>query len=139
MLRHRDLVIKFKSKEIRDTFYKNRKLTAPCKNPEENIYINDRITDYRKSLFYEARKLYKTKRVIAAWTQFGNILIRETADDKPKQISSYADLEEFYINTKENNEDEKYVTEPGNAISDTESLKSHLSNYQIYVEPDDDF
>ncbi len=44
----RDLVVKFKSKENRDAFYKNRKLTAPSKNPEENIYISERITDYKK-------------------------------------------------------------------------------------------
>ncbi len=81
--------------------------------------------------------MYKSKRVIAAWTQFGNILIREKTDDKPKQISSYADLEEFYDNAKENNQDGKQ--EPGDTLSDTDSLKSHLSNYEIYVEPDDDF
>ncbi len=47
----RDLIIKFKTKAARQEFYQNRKKTCPSKYPQENIYINDQITDYRKGLF----------------------------------------------------------------------------------------
>ncbi len=46
----------------------------------KNIYINDHITDYQKGLFYEAKKLYRANKVIEAWTQNGNVLIRKNSN-----------------------------------------------------------
>ncbi len=79
----RDIIVKFINKEAREAFYEKRKRTAQSKYPQENIYVNDHITEYRKELFYEARKLYKAKLVCAAWTQHGNVLIRKNTDESP--------------------------------------------------------
>ena len=62
--------MKFINKEARDAFYGRRKRTAQSKYPEENIYVNDHITEYRKELFYEARKLYKAK-LVSKFVQHG--------------------------------------------------------------------
>ncbi len=86
-----DNIVKLKLGKARQEFYKNRKKTFN-KDPRKNIYINDHITDYRKGLFYEARKLYRANQLIAAWTQNGNVLIRKNSDERPIQISSYEDL-----------------------------------------------
>ncbi len=51
------------------------------------------------------------------------------------------DVEKLCDKSKKNYPDGNQLnTELGNTLlSDTKSLKSHLSNYQIYVEPDVDF
>ncbi len=41
---YRDLIIRFKAKASRESFYQNRKKTSPRKHPVNNIYISDRIT-----------------------------------------------------------------------------------------------
>ena len=99
----RDLIVKFTPKEVRDDFYLKRKKTAPSKHPEENGYINDHITEYRKGLFYTARRLYKAKLVCAAWTQQGNVVIRKTTDTSPVQVFSYSDLKEYSVTKAEEN------------------------------------
>ncbi len=79
----RDTIVKFKTKKIRETLYSNRKKSASNKKIEQNVYINDRLTSYRKGLFYAARQLYKRKKIAAAWTQHGNILVRKELEDAP--------------------------------------------------------
>ncbi len=127
----RDLIIKFKTTEVRQEFYQNRKKTSLGKDPRKNIYINDHITDYRKGLFYEARKLYRANKVIAAWTQSGNVLIRKNCNERPIQISSYEDLQE--VNNKTAMVPDKDPV--SSTILETESIKSHLSDYEIFVDP----
>ncbi len=89
----RDVIVKFRSRKIREAFYSNRKKAACSENIRENTYINDRLTRYRKTLFYTARQLFKNKNVAAAWTQYGNVLIRETTNSPPRQIFSHKDLQ----------------------------------------------
>ncbi len=91
----RDLVIKFSNQKTRDTFHTKRKKAAPHKDPAKNIYVNDVLTTYRKGLFYAARKLYKGKKLCAAWTQQGNVLVRKTEGDKAMEIKCYDDLVPF--------------------------------------------
>ncbi len=135
----RDLIIRFKTKASREVFYQNRKKTSPSKHPINNIYINDRITRYRKGLFYEARKLYKNKQVVAAWTQHGNVLIRKSENDRPIEITCYENLQEI-VPMASTEEIEEHIPRNNSDISlGSESLKSHISDYEIYVEPDDDF
>ncbi len=57
----RDLIVKFTNKETREAFYSKRKNSVQSKYPNQNIYVNDHITEYRKELFYAARKLYRAK------------------------------------------------------------------------------
>ncbi len=129
----RDIIVKFINKEAREAFYGRRKKTAQSENPEENIYVNDHITEYRKELFYEARKLYKAKLVCAAWTQRGNVLIRKNTDESPVQIFSHSDLEKYRIPSS-NDIDQKLSTVP----SSSSSIKTHISDYEYWPADFDD-
>ncbi len=91
----RDLLVKFKTKQLREAFYDRRKKTASSKKISQNVYINDRLTRHRKELFYSARQLFKNNKIAAAWTQQWNVLIRRKANDSPKQVFSLKDLDEF--------------------------------------------
>ncbi len=93
--KHRDVIVKFVKKSTRDTFYENRKLTITNEDPKLNIYVNDHLTQHRQHLLYVARKLYKAKKVYAAWSQGGNILIRKNEGGPVIPISSHDDLVEF--------------------------------------------
>ncbi len=117
----RDTILRFKSKKMRDTFYSNRKKTAASQNIRENVYVNDRLTNYRKNLFYAARQLFKQKRVTAAWTQHGNVLVRKTPNDAPTQIYSHKDLEEFRISEMLQNSE----------LQDDDSIVTHISDYDF--------
>ncbi len=122
----RDLVVTFKDNTTREVFYDNRKKLVVSKAPQHNIYVNDRLTNYRKSLFYEARKLYKGRRLYAVWTQKGNVLVRRTEDGPVKQINKFEDLKTW----KE--------TETSSSFNSSSSVEisSHLSDYDIYVDSD---
>ncbi len=117
----RDTIIRFKSKKIRDTLYSNTKKSATSEDIKENVYVNDRLTTYRKNLFYAARQLFKQKKVAAAWTQHGNVLVRKTLTDTPKQVYNHKDLEEFHVN-------ELLQT---NDSQDNSSTVTHTSDYDF--------
>ncbi len=91
----RDLIIKFADHSTRKRFYENRKKTSPHKDTARNIYINDHLTNYRKGLFFSTRKLLKSKKLYAAWTQNGNVLIRKTEKGTIKEIQSHEALAEY--------------------------------------------
>ncbi len=91
----RDVIVKFTEHSTRQKFYENRKKTAPHKEASRNIYINDRLTNYRKGLFFSSRKLLKSKKLYAAWTQNGNVLIHKTENGTIKEIQSHEALAEF--------------------------------------------
>ncbi len=93
--KHRDVIVKFTKKSTRDKFYEKRKLTITNDDPKLNIYVNDHLTQRRQHLLYVARKLYKAKKVHAAWSQAGNILVRKIEDGPVTQINSHDDLAEF--------------------------------------------
>ena len=93
--KHRDTIVKFVKKSTRDKFYENRKLTITNEDPKLNIYVNDHLTHHRQHLLYVARKLYKAKKVYAAWSQAGNILIRKIEGGPVTPINSHDDLAEF--------------------------------------------
>ena len=88
----RDIIVKFKKKTTRDKFYENRKLAMTNEDPRHNIYVNDHLTQNWQHLLYVARKLYKAKKIQAAWSQGGNILIRKIENGPVIQIHSHEDL-----------------------------------------------
>ncbi len=108
------------------TFIATEKKSASSKTIEENIYINDRLTNFRKGLFYASRQLFKRKILAATWTQHGNVLVRKELSDEPRQISTYKDLEEF--NPKETLQNCNILDEIG---SDSASIKTHITDYDF--------
>ena len=122
----RDLVVTFKDEITREVFYDNRKKLVVGKVPQHNIYVNDKLTNYRKALFYEARKLYKGRRLYAAWTQKGNVLVRRTEHGPVKQINNFEDLKIW----------KETETNSSSNFSSSVEISSHLSDYDIYVDSD---
>ena len=104
----RDLVIRFKKTTTRNLIYNNRKKTAAHSDPKKNIYVNDKLTEYRRDLLYAARQLVKHKKILAAWSQQGNVLIRKTDQDDVIQVACHEQLTEMFrdqIETEESLEE----------------------------------
>ena len=88
----RDMILRFKEKGKRETFYQNRKKVTENSDTSKRIYINDRLTTYRSGLFYSARKLVKSKKLHMTWSQKGNILVRKCEDGDITQVMTHKDL-----------------------------------------------
>ena len=123
----RDVIVQFAERSTRQKFYENRKKTAPHKETSRNIYINDHLTNYHKGLFFSSRKLLKSKKLYAAWTQNGNVLIRKTDNGTIKEIRSHEALAEYMDKYRlPGSSDEDFNS--GTGISE-EDLISHFSDY----------
>ena len=122
--KNRDLVVSFKDPNTRERVYRNRKKLSGNRNPAQNIYINDRITHYRQGLFFQARKLCKAKKVFAAWTQKGNVLVRKSEGGPVVEIHSYKDLSNIIENQMSVNS-----SSLSSLTITNEEMLSHLSDY----------
>ncbi len=91
----RDIVIRFRKTAMRNQIFTNRKKTATHSDPKRNIYVNDKLTEYRRDLLYAARQLVKHKKIMAAWSQQGNILIRKTEEDSVIHVTCHDQLAEL--------------------------------------------
>ncbi len=91
----RDIIVKFCKKSTREKFYQNRKAAIIQGDLTKNIYVNDHLTEHRRHLLYAARKLYKSNKIKAAWSQGGNVLIRLTEGASPMQIKDHEELAEM--------------------------------------------
>ncbi len=65
--RHRDIIVQFKTKTIKDRLQQLRKKLTDGVTPAGKIYLNDDLTDFRKKLLYDARQLAKREKIKAAW------------------------------------------------------------------------
>ena len=124
----RDVIVKFKEQNVRDTFYLNRKKLILKNDTKNSIYINDHLTHHRQSLLYAARQLYKAKKVSAAWAQNGNVLIRKSENDPAKQITNHDDLNEYNRRPGDSRYDED-MTLTGGSTDGSEDTISQLSDY----------
>ncbi|XP_063823055.1 uncharacterized protein LOC135072955 [Ostrinia nubilalis] len=57
------------------------------------VYISDHLTTKSRHIFFLARELIKTKKLVAAWTYHGNIYVKREDSDQPVRISNEQDLE----------------------------------------------
>ncbi len=126
----RNIVVKFKDKSLRDKLYDSRRKSITDPNPKKNIYINDRLTQHRQHLLYAARKLVKSKKLFVAWAQDGNILIRKREDSRILEVKDHTDLREFTTS-----QEEECQENSDSSINDN-SMMSHLSDYEYYVDSD---
>ncbi len=87
----RDVIVEFVSKKKRNIFYSKRKST-PKSSDGKKVFINEDLTQLRSKLFYDARRLVKTKKVHSTWTQEGNVIIKLNEEDAPMAISTHQEL-----------------------------------------------
>ncbi len=128
----RSIILKFKDKETRQKIYNERKKLVINGNPKKSVYLNDSLTQHRQELLYAARQLVKQKRLYAAWSQAGNILVRKTEDSNIIQVHDHSDLMILKTDETEPVQDEDSSCQP----EETSSELTHLSGYSYYCDSD---
>ncbi len=131
-LKIRNVIVRFKDKEIREKIYKERKKLIIPGNPTKSIYLNDSLTQHRQQLLYSARKLVKGKKLYAAWSQAGNILVRLKEDSSIIQVNDNNDLMTIKRDEFEPDKDDDSRRLPEETVSDV----THLSDYSYYCDSD---
>lgn len=96
------IIIELKKNKTKETILKARKdvgliTTKDCqlKGRENNIFINEQLTNLASKLFYNVRELKKNKKIAYAWTREGNVYARKTETSKKVRIKSETDLSEI--------------------------------------------
>ncbi len=117
----RNIILKFKDKETKEKIYGERKKLIQVGSPRKSVYLNDCLTQHRQQLLYSARQLVKGKKLYAAWSQHGNVLVRKSESSKIIQIFDNTDL--MLVKT-----DETDVELTGQS-EDSTSQMTHLSSY----------
>ncbi len=128
----RNIILKFKDKETRQKIYNERKKLVINGNPKKSVYLNDSLTQHRQELLYAARQLVKQKRLYAAWSQAGNILVRKAEDSNITQVHNHDDLMILKSSETESVRDEDSSRQP----EETSSELTHLSGYSYYCDSD---
>ncbi len=90
----RDVLITFRSKQIRNKFYKQRKnlYDVNSKRSSSGIYINEDLTPYRQRLYFDTRNLRKNAAIHSVWTAGGTIMVKLEENSIPKPILTHRDL-----------------------------------------------
>ncbi len=130
-IKARNTIVRLKDKPLREKLYEERKKLITPGNPAKSMYINDCLTKHRQQLLYTARQLVKRKKLFAAWSQHGNILVRKEEDSKVIHIKDNGDL--MVLKEVEDEHDE--VHQISHSI-ESDSVVSHLSDYDFYYDSD---
>ncbi len=93
----RDILIKFRSKTLRNKIYNRKKLLKQDKT-DNMIFINEDLTNNRSKLFFEARKLRRREKIFGTWTQAGNIMVKVKESDQPCAVKRYHELAKLVQN-----------------------------------------
>ncbi len=90
----RDIIVKFKYREIRNKFYQRRKQLYSEDNRKSitGIYINEDLTQHRQRLYFDTRNLRKRAAINAVWTSSGTIMIKLNENSTPQAIQTHRDL-----------------------------------------------
>ena len=85
------VIVRFSTRKARDAVHAARSKLRQCVDP---IFINEDLTMATADLFSQARKLVKNKQIFKAWTNNGDVYIKESDSvaSKPKIIRSPNDL-----------------------------------------------
>lgn len=99
----RPIIVRFTNRRVRDEVLRaKKKLSVPRDHlgvtqeriHKDRVFICEHLTRSVSSLFYEARKLVKEKRLFAAWTHKGLVNVKRTGNpnEKPTVIRSLVEL-----------------------------------------------
>lgn len=77
--RPRDIIIKFTTYRARQQMFSRRSELKHSK-VFERVFINEELTRLRGEVFYNARRLVKSKHLKSAWTSNGVILVKDNSD-----------------------------------------------------------
>lgn len=93
----REIIVKFHSHGARLQLLKGR---AKLREERANIYINEDLTKFRRTLFYESRQLKKNKSIKKTWVYGGNVYIQDLNDSK-LCVTSFSDLEALRVRSNQ--------------------------------------
>ncbi len=90
----RDVIIKFKHREIRNQFYQHRKrlYSDDIRKSATGIYINEDLTQYRQRLYFDIRNLRKRSAIYAVWTSSGTVMVKLKESSEPQAVKSHREL-----------------------------------------------
>ena len=92
--KRRNLIVCFTSKNMRDRVYNRRRRVLINPDTKNEVFINDDITPLRSKLLSEARKLVKAKKIHAAWSEHGYVMVKRTEGDRPRTVYNPKQLAE---------------------------------------------
>ncbi len=130
----RNAIIKFHDKSTREKVHEQRKKLLTHKDPKRNVYINDQLTKHRQNMLYAARHLVKSKKLFGAWTQSGNILVKQTESSKIVQVFNHEDL--MSLKNQENDIHSATCTNLSRSSRTRDDFESHLSGYSFECDSD---
>lgn len=94
------IIVRFVSRELKDRWLKKgRDLIvipgAEClpRIPGADVYINEHLSNAKKSLMKSAKRLEETRKICFAWLKDGHVYIRITPTSKAVKIKSMKDFE----------------------------------------------
>ncbi len=131
-VKNRNVIVSFKDKETRQKIFRERKKLITEGNPSKSVYLNDSLTQHRQQLLYAARRLVKARKLYAAWSQEGNILVRKLETSKITQVFDNDDLMVIKMDETQSDQDDETKDLSGEISSDV----SHLRNYSFYCDSD---
>ncbi len=126
----RNVIVKFKDKDTRHRIFSERKKLITQGNPSKSVYLNDSLTQHRQQLLCAARRLVKARKLYAAWSQNGNILVRKQETSKIIQVYDNEDL--MVIKMDETDQDQELE----DLSREVTTTVSHLSDYSYYCDSD---
>lgn len=93
--RHRDIIVKFATYNARNRLFQERNFFRETDNDDlKSIFLNEDLTKRRSEILYEARKLRRPNKLVAAYSSDGKIIVRDK-ENKKHQIYVLDDLVEF--------------------------------------------
>lgn len=60
--------------------------------PEKSIFVSESLSKKTGQLFFKARELVKRKCLVAAWTSYGQIYVKQQENQSPIRIDDEKDL-----------------------------------------------
>ena len=87
----REIIVKFRNPKARLALLKGR---AALRKKKEKTFINEDLTQTRKSLAFQCRQLKRENKIQNTWVYNGTINILDNAGNKAK-ISHISELEQY--------------------------------------------
>ena len=92
-IRPREIIVRFNNSQARLDLLKGRRTLRQLK---DGVFINEDLTQYRKHLAYQCRKLVKENKLSKTWVYNGNIFV-ETRDGNKVKITSDRELDPYRV------------------------------------------
>jgi len=94
--KYRPIIVKFTSRRSRNLVYSARRSLRQHHPPDDGpIFVNEHLTRLNATIFAQARKSVREKKIFSTWTSGGHVFIRSTDSEtqKPKRINQLQDLQ----------------------------------------------